>query len=137
MVGLSGRRVVESLVSQHPGTIHFAERVTDEFETFAIWAEEVERRTVHVGHLNPCGFESFAGSIPFVRCHRNCEMVVATENLLIRPEIKTGHVKKGEAIAVTDVEKEMGAAGVVTIFEEFGQREAKKALIKVDGLFNV
>ena len=131
------RRLNKLLVLQHLRAVHLTEWVADEFETFAIWAKKVERRTIYVSHLNPGGFKPFAGSIPFVRFHRNCEMVVATKNLLIRPETKTGHVEERKAVSITDVEKEVGAAGVIAVFKEFGQWEAKKALIKVDGLFNV
>ena len=46
-------------------------------------------------------------------------------------------MSKGKAIAITDVEKEVRASCVVAILKEFGERKAKKPLIKVDGLFNI
>ena len=90
-----------------------------------------------MSHLHTGGLEAFTGSIPFVGGHRNGKVMMPTKHFLIVTETKSRHVKKGQAIAVTDVEEEVCASRVVTVLEEFGERKAKKPLIKDDGLFDI
>jgi len=90
-----------------------------------------------MSHFHAGGLKTVTGGVPFVGGHRNGKVVMPTKYFLVVTETKPGHVKKGEAIAVADVEKEVCASRVVTILEEFGEGEAEKPLIKVDGLFDI
>ena len=59
-----------------------------------------------------------------------------SEHLGVRAEVKSGEIEEGEEVAVADVE-EVGAARVVTVLEEFRQREFEQVLVKRDCLLDV
>jgi hypothetical protein len=48
-----------------------------------------------------------------------------------------GKVEEGQAVAVADVEEEVGRAGQIPILEQLGQREAQGLGVELDGALDV
>ena len=73
-----------------------------------------------MSRLHSGGLKAVTGGVPLAGSHRNGKVMMPTKYFL-----------------VVAVEKEVRASCVVAILKEFGERKAKKPLIKVDGLFNI
>ena len=113
-------------------TIHFAEWVVDQFETFTIGAREVQRRLSHEERGDPGRFQLRLQAIPVVGLDGDSEVVVPAKHLGVLLQTKAWEVKERKRIAVADVEKEVGRAVVVPVLEEFGQRELEEVLVELD-----
>ena len=68
---------------------------------------------------------------------RDREVMHRSEHLGVRAEVESGKVEEGEEVAVADIEEEVGAARVVTVLEEFRQREFEQVLVERDRLLDI
>ena len=62
---------------------------------------------------------------------------MAAEHLAVRVEIEARQIEIGERVAVADVEEEVSRALVVAILEHLDQREAKQAVVELDGALDL
>src|SRR5579863_1608391 len=76
-------------------------------------------------------------SIPLLGSNRDGDVMEATEDFSVLPEVKAREVEVGEIVIVTDVEEEVGRTAVVPVLEQFDKGELEEALVERDGSLDI
>ena len=109
--------------SEHLRSVHLAEWIGNELETYAVGVAEIERDLAVFGQLHSCVDQLGAQVIPPLRVNADRDVVQPTQHLLVRTNVQTREIEEGKEIAVADVEEKVRRAGIVAVLDQLGQRE--------------
>ena len=109
--------------SEHFRSVHLAEWIGNELETYAVGVAEIERDLAVFGQLHSCVDQLGAQVIPPLRVNADRDVVQPTQHLLVRTNVQTREIEEGKEIAIADVEEKVRRAGIVAVLDQLGQRE--------------